>query len=239
MDRCIKVIFIVLLMLTYTGCSESGSVGRKTGEPQNRQFLNSTNRHGGGKMGFSEGHGHWNSHDNDDDMYFPNEFLSEREHFVSTRRDTTSDGQRPNDQSVPDYPFSEIRQLLDKNPLLKQYFKPTPEIGTRDKEDAEEYETLCDEKTSTQIYPKKLKNINNVEVLVVNDDKEYTQAVEYKQCGTSDGQCKIQFDNFGYVSKCVQKYSKKQLMVFQNATKSIVFDTFKVPSCCVCVIKRV
>ncbi|KAF7285466.1 hypothetical protein GWI33_010637 [Rhynchophorus ferrugineus] len=182
-------------------------------------------------------------HYRDHKHYNPPEKMPSPQPMTATRsniKTTTKPPEAMGEEDVPNYPYEDIRKFLEASPFLKQYFEETIEIGNRQgiPDELEGAESLCRTQTIKILYPKKLKNIQDTEVLVINDDKNYRQAIEYKKC-VSDGACSIPFDSFGYTSTCVQQYDTKRLMVYQNSTKQIMFDQFKVPSCCTCMIKKV
>ncbi|XP_050293921.1 uncharacterized protein LOC126734373 [Anthonomus grandis grandis] len=148
----------------------------------------------------------------------------------------------------PMYPYDAIRDFLNKNHLLKQYFAGRTEITPAHSYSADfdlvprggvpedSYETLCRIKNYKVLHPKRLKNVNNEWKTIINIQNEYEQGVELKVCVGENKACP-HMDSlpFAISTYCFQDYITKELMVY-NSTRS--FDLFRFPSCCVCKIKK-
>ncbi|CAH0552732.1 unnamed protein product [Brassicogethes aeneus] len=137
-----------------------------------------------------------------------------------------------------DYPMDIIENFLESTPKLKEYFNGLvnnlPDINNRDP--FAEEETLCSV-TKKTVFPKKALNLNKEEKTIINQGP-YKQGIEYDLCGTDGGTCKYT-ENFpeNMQATCKQKYNVRRLMVYNGNDTNRVFDDFRVPSCCVCMIK--
>merc|ERR1719400_1009537 len=90
----------------------------------------------------------------------------------------------------------------------------------------------CDHRKST-VYPKKARNIDGAFVFIVNDE-DYKQAVDIEQCLGEGESCRNQDDAPSYgETVCRQKYTTYKMYVI-NEQGEQVYDTFSLPSACLC-----
>jgi len=90
----------------------------------------------------------------------------------------------------------------------------------------------CDHRKST-VYPKKAKNVEGAFVFIVNDE-QYRQAVDIEQCLGEGAPCRTDDDapSFG-TTVCRQKYATYKMYVI-NQEGEQVYDSFSLPSACLC-----
>jgi hypothetical protein len=90
----------------------------------------------------------------------------------------------------------------------------------------------CDNRQAT-VYPKKARNMEGNFVFILNDH-EYKQAVDIEQCINEGEKCRTEGDapTFG-TTVCRQKYTTYKMYVI-NQEGEQVFDTFSLPSACLC-----
>jgi len=90
----------------------------------------------------------------------------------------------------------------------------------------------CDHRKST-VYPKKAKNVEGAFVFIVNDE-QYRQAVDIEQCLGEGEPCRTDEDapSFG-TTVCRQKYATYKMYVI-NQEGEQVYDSFSLPSACLC-----
>jgi len=91
----------------------------------------------------------------------------------------------------------------------------------------------CDNRKAT-VYPKKATNIQGKYVFIVNDNK-YRQAVEIEQCLNEGEPCLNESDapNNAGGTVCRQKYATYRMYVINEAGEQ-VYDSFSLPSACLC-----
>jgi hypothetical protein len=90
----------------------------------------------------------------------------------------------------------------------------------------------CDHRKST-VYPKKARNVDGAFVFIVNDE-DYKQAVDIEQCLGEGESCRNQDDAPSYgETVCRQKYTTYKMYVI-NELGEQVYDTFSLPSACLC-----
>jgi len=90
----------------------------------------------------------------------------------------------------------------------------------------------CDHRKST-VYPKKARNVDGAFVFIVNDE-DYKQAVDIEQCLGEGESCRNQDDAPSYgETVCRQKYTTYKMYVI-NEQGEQVYDTFSLPSACLC-----
>ena len=137
---------------------------------------------------------------------------------------------------VPDYPSSErVEHDLTENTLIKE--KIFDRTGARaallqTRTGGSPEERACSVVRS-QIFPRKAVNTHGEYLFIINDD-QYQQAVEIEQCQEEDAECKT--DGDAPVSRntvCRQKYSIHKLYAI-NADRQQVYDSFSLPSACIC-----
>nr|WMZ41598.1 spaetzle-1 protein [Altica viridicyanea] len=138
-------------------------------------------------------------------------------------------------ETVLDYPTEKIQKLIDRSVNIKKYFENQVPIVFDSR--LSEGENLCAIKSYT-VFPKSATNIKGTEQLVVNVD-DYQQGVNFETCENVDKACKYT-DTFpdDYTTACEQKYTIRKLMAISKETHQPIFDNFKMPSCCVCTIKK-
>jgi len=90
----------------------------------------------------------------------------------------------------------------------------------------------CDNRKSI-VYPKKAKNVQGDFVFIVNDE-QYRQAVDIEQCIGEGEACRTEGDapSFGN-TVCRQKYATYKMYVINQEGKQ-VYDSFSLPSACLC-----
>merc|ERR1711963_1106975 len=89
----------------------------------------------------------------------------------------------------------------------------------------------CDNRKAT-VYPKKATNIQGKYVFIVNDNK-YRQAVEIEQCLNEGEPCLNENDAPEPSTVCRQKYATYRMYVI-NEEGEQVYDSFSLPSACLC-----
>jgi len=89
----------------------------------------------------------------------------------------------------------------------------------------------CDNRKAT-VYPKKATNIQGKYVFIVNDNK-YRQAVEIEQCLNEGESCLNESDAPTPGTVCRQKYATYRMYVINEAGEQ-VYDSFSLPSACLC-----
>merc|ERR1719278_1590835 len=83
------------------------------------------------------------------------------------------------------------------------------------------------------VYPKKARNVDGAFVFIVNDE-DYKQAVDIEQCLGEGESCRNQDDAPSYgETVCRQKYTTYKMYVI-NELGEQVYDTFSLPSACLC-----
>ncbi|RZB38877.1 hypothetical protein BDFB_002821 [Asbolus verrucosus] len=137
--------------------------------------------------------------------------------------------------NVVGYPKDRIKKLLSRSQFMNGYFEATEELVNIDNRFGSDEMSLCDTMVHT-IYPEKANNTNKIEKVIVNVEG-HKQGIVFETCVNNE-KCKFSstFPN-GYISYCKQKYIHKRLMVLGDNDK-FVFDSFEVPSCCVCTVKK-
>ncbi|KAH8313738.1 hypothetical protein KR067_011097 [Drosophila pandora] len=94
--------------------------------------------------------------------------------------------------------------------------------------------------TPRTIYPKKGLTTNNSWELIVNTD-EFKQAIQIEECEIPNGPCEFT-DSFpnGYKSYCKQHYVTRNLVSIKDeGPLDPSPESFRIPSCCKCVLKKV
>ncbi|KAH1012223.1 hypothetical protein HUJ05_011416 [Dendroctonus ponderosae] len=141
-----------------------------------------------------------------------------------------------NDGLDPNYPLSEIQRFFQKHPEHKLFFKPSlPQIGNRGGWTNEDSENLCKVRRNPAYAPQVLANIQGAKKTIINQD-DLKQHIPTERCinsNQSDYRCSN--IRLGYRSICKQNFMSVKLATF-NSTVGIAYDTFKVPSCCSCVL---
>jgi len=90
---------------------------------------------------------------------------------------------------------------------------------------------VCDNRKAT-VYPKKAQNIQGKYVFIVNDNK-YRQAVSIEQCLGESEPCLNDQDAPEPSTVCRQKYATYRMYVI-NEEGEQVYDSFSLPSACLC-----
>ncbi|KAJ3653877.1 hypothetical protein Zmor_013105 [Zophobas morio] len=137
--------------------------------------------------------------------------------------------------NVAGYPKEQIQRILSRSQFMNSYFEVSEEPVIIDNRFNTDEMSLCETKVHT-IYPEKANNTQKIERVIVNVEG-HKQGIVFETC-VDNGKCKFS-SNFptGYTSYCKQKYIHKRLMVLGDNDK-FVFDSFEVPSCCVCTVSR-
>ncbi|KAJ8985635.1 hypothetical protein NQ317_015131 [Molorchus minor] len=150
---------------------------------------------------------------------------------------------------VDNYPAEKIKRIIAGSKELKRYFStqftdvvPTtvpPNVVNRFGGDAS-VESLCPTMSQTR-FPRTAVNMNNQEQLLINIEN-YKQGIIYEKCSEQVGNKPCKFsENFpqDYETICEQKYTVRKLMVVGKESEGPIFDDFKIPSCCVCSVKKI
>ncbi|CAH1992782.1 unnamed protein product [Acanthoscelides obtectus] len=136
-------------------------------------------------------------------------------------------------QEVNDYPEEKIAKLVEKSDVLKKYLANQKKVdisgrsGTPGK-------ILCSTMTQTYFY-RKLNNTRDKEMYIVNLG-DYQQGVVLETCVDDSSSCSSGNTLFDAKTKCEQRYSSRVLLALGKDSDQVEFDTFKLPSCCVCLI---
>lgn len=146
----------------------------------------------------------------------------------------------PDDQlfcdEISDYPTNiKIQDSVEASGLIRNAIfdaKPKANIVGRIKTfEAIKESRACDSRKGT-VYPKKAMNIEGEFVFIVNDDK-YRQAVEIEQCLGEGEICRTQSDAPFSTTVCRQKFATYRMYVINKEGKQ-VYDSFSLPSACLC-----
>lgn len=142
-------------------------------------------------------------------------------------------------EDVPNYPSNLVKEIVSKNPHLKNY-KTVDMLETfRSKVDNSflDTESLC-ASIEQIVIPKTAQNIKNEWVYIVNNE-DVVQGVRIEKCLNENSSCKL-IDGFagGYKTICKQKYIYHQLVGLTN-NKSLSYESFRFPSSCCCHVKFV
>jgi len=135
--------------------------------------------------------------------------------------------------NITDYPTninildSVVASRLIKNAIFDP--KPTGDIQQRTSFIKES--RACDNRKGT-VYPKKAKNIEGEFVFIVNDD-QYRQAVEIEQCLGEGEVCLTDSDAPLPTTVCRQKFATYRMYVINQEGRQ-VYDSFSLPSACLC-----
>ncbi|XP_052834751.1 protein spaetzle isoform X2 [Drosophila gunungcola] len=142
---------------------------------------------------------------------------------------------------VDDYPDLSALKVKLENKFAKFFLddlQPTDvsaRVGSPDDDEV----FLC--KTNRRImYPKKGQRADNTWQLIVNNE-EYKQGIQIEECEGADQPCDYtaNFPNT-YKPICKQHYVLQNLASIETSGKlDVVQQTFKIPSCCKCALKRV
>ncbi|XP_017131753.1 protein spaetzle isoform X3 [Drosophila elegans] len=142
---------------------------------------------------------------------------------------------------VDDYPDLSGLKMKLENKFAKFFLddlQPTDvsaRVGSPDDDEV----FLC--KTNRRImYPKKGQRADNTWQLIVNNE-EYKQGIQIEECEGADQPCDYtaNFPNT-YKPICKQHYVLQNLASIETSGKlDVVQQTFKIPSCCKCALKRV
>ncbi|XP_068909489.1 protein spaetzle-like [Tenebrio molitor] len=229
MNGIVKII-VVLLSLTLPISASTDYLYRSTTRPRGRPHMSDTstrNRYHEGAIE-TTAHSHLDARSVD---------KKQREHvndgpIVYPEASTCTHGLCVN---VAGYPKEQIKKLLSRSQFMNSYFQATEEFVNVDNRFNTDEMSLCETKVHT-IYPEKANNTMEIEKVIVNVEG-HKQGVVFETC-VNNGKCKFS-SNFptGYTSFCQQKFIHKRLMVLGDNDK-FVFDSFKVPSCCVCTVTR-
>ncbi|KAL3276971.1 hypothetical protein HHI36_012334 [Cryptolaemus montrouzieri] len=144
-------------------------------------------------------------------------------------------------EEVDDYPETLIRNIVSRTHALDAYFREAEiafELNNRGAFDEEDdsKDLMCNVVSAT-LYPQTAVNTKEEEKILVNIDG-FKQGLNFETCANDDSPCRFSETlPLGYKSTCKQKYVKRNLAILGENNKTS-WDTFNVPSCCVCVIKR-
>jgi len=148
-------------------------------------------------------------------------------------------------EDIDDYPLESARlgeDLKEVDIVKRKLFETFPEERTSEplpppppgnalRTSFVEESRACDHRKST-VYPKKARNVNGAFVFIKNDE-EYKQAVEIEQCLGEGEPCRTESDiSFGS-TVCRQKYTTYKMFVI-NEKGDQVYDSFSLPSACLC-----
>ncbi|XP_043525935.1 protein spaetzle-like isoform X1 [Frieseomelitta varia] len=142
-------------------------------------------------------------------------------------------------EDVPNYPSNLVKEIISKNPHLKNY-KTVDMLETfRSKVDNSflDTESLC-ASIEQIVIPKTAQNIKNEWLYIVNNE-DVVQGVRIEKCLNENSSCKL-IDGFagGYKTICKQKYIYHQLVGLTN-NNSLSYESFRFPSSCCCHVKFV
>jgi len=137
--------------------------------------------------------------------------------------------------STPDYPTninildSVVASRLIKNAIFDTKPKLVEETQLRTSFIKES--RACDSRKGT-VYPKKAKNIEGKFVFIVNDE-QYRQSVEIEQCLGEGEVCLTDSDAPLPTTVCRQKFATYRMYVINQEGRQ-VYDSFSLPSACIC-----
>jgi len=136
---------------------------------------------------------------------------------------------------TPDYPANinitdtVVASRLIKNAIFDSKPKLTEQTQLRSSFLKEA--RACDNRKGT-VYPKKAKNIEGQFVFIVNDD-QYRQSVEIEQCLGEGEVCLTDSDAPLPTTVCRQKFATYRMYVVNEEGRQ-VYDSFSLPSACIC-----
>lgn len=143
-------------------------------------------------------------------------------------------------EDVDYYPTDLVKNALKKSKNLDSYFEENTAIDIRNRggfdDEEDSNDTMCPTRTITK-YPQTAVNTNRQEKFLVNVEG-YRQGIVFQTC-IENTNCRFH-EGFPleYESSCKQKYVKRSLAILSDDNQTTAWDSFEVPSCCVCVIKR-
>lgn len=150
-------------------------------------------------------------------------------------------------EQVPNYPSNIIRQIMKKNPaLLHSYFhwtttKKPDRISREVGSDEDDTTSSCDFARSVT-YPQVMDNTDGQEKNIINNEY-YWQPVTLITCKDENSGCdrgKRSFFDLQNIpggnsrSTCTQKFEIIQLITYDSVKWTGEYDTFQIPSGCVC-----
>jgi len=134
---------------------------------------------------------------------------------------------------IDDYPIeNKVNEDVANAILIKNTIFEPSLIEKRFGSDFIKESRACDHRRSI-VYPKKAKNVEGAFVFIVNDE-QYRQAVDIEQCIGEGEPCRTDEDapSFG-TTVCRQKYATYKMYVI-NQEGEQVYDSFSLPSACLC-----
>ncbi|KAL3276970.1 hypothetical protein HHI36_012333 [Cryptolaemus montrouzieri] len=142
-------------------------------------------------------------------------------------------------EDVEDYPETLIGNLIHETQDSDSYFmvsKESDELNDMVSPMASSLQqnSICQTNPRT-IFPQASNNTKGEWKHIVNVEKHY-QGVEMEECSNEGDECPVHLFR-GYTSSCEQKFAIVKLKVLDEKNRKLTWDVFRVPSCCVCVIK--
>jgi len=135
----------------------------------------------------------------------------------------------------PDYPTNiQIRDTVIASRLIKNAIFDTKQKITEETQLRSSFfkeSRACDSRKGT-VYPKKAKNIEGKFVFIVNDE-QYRQSVEIEQCLGEGEVCLTDSDAPLPTTVCRQKFATYRMYVINEEGRQ-VYDSFSLPSACIC-----
>ena len=139
------------------------------------------------------------------------------------------------ESNVEDYPSNiDILDEIVASKLVRNVIfdeKPRLSEDLLERTAFEKESRVCDNRKAT-VYPKKAQNIQGKYVFIVNDNK-YRQAVSIEQCLGESEPCLNDNDAPEPSTVCRQKYATYRMYVI-NEEGEQVYDSFSLPSACLC-----
>lgn len=135
-----------------------------------------------------------------------------------------------------DYPQRLMDAVVEANPfnMLKIFENDLLPRSAHTSAIEEEESFLC-ESSERLIHPRSGLTPNNDTVLIINTS-QFHQAVRVEMCSNPGGTCR-QLANFLFRTECKQIYMTRTLLAVNITTNEPYKESFRLPSCCKCVIK--
>jgi len=146
------------------------------------------------------------------------------------------------------YPEDLVKSLIKKSNTLKSpvHFNKLFErpcdyepIVTQFRIGGPEENPVC-ESTQKYIFPKVAKTVRGQWRYIINIQDLYMQGVSVEICKATDTPCTYggKDGDFPKDTKCKQVYSRHNMLTISPISKRVAFDTFQIPSACVCHINE-
>lgn len=168
------------------------------------------------------------------DFVFPNQLMVVQEKKECRR-------ESPVCTNVDDYPQQLVDEIISRHEeRFAEFFGDDVVVNSGDeihlRYDVSDDEFLCISEEKL-IHPQSGYTMDEKLVMIVNT-ANYSQGVRIELCRNPDQPCsKIEYLVSLYKTNCKQLYHYRTLLAINPTTKQPYKDTFRLPSCCKCVIR--